>query len=95
MSAPRRPRRDLPAAVAEVPEDGFAARLLRWGAILAHGRQIPLERQSDPRRMPPNCYTFQPQRLAQVQRIVAIRDFSRGGAQPLESIEIADAAELL
>lgn len=72
-----------------------AARLLRWGAILAHGRQIPLERQSDPRRMPPNCYTFQPQRLAQVQRIVAIRDFSRGGAQPLESIEIADAAELL
>jgi hypothetical protein len=61
-----------------------AARLLRWGAILAHGRAIPLERQSDARRMPPNCYTFQPQRVASASRCGEIRDFSQGQAQPLE-----------
>ncbi|MDR3417293.1 MAG: DUF2889 domain-containing protein [Nevskia sp.] len=61
-----------------------AARLLRWGAILGHGRTIPMERQSDARRMPPNCYTFQPQRVAAATRCGAIRDFSRGPAKPLD-----------
>jgi hypothetical protein len=61
-----------------------AARLLRWGAIIAHGRAIPLERQSDARRMPVgNCYTFQPDRIVHAKRIGEIRDFSRGAAQPL------------
>jgi hypothetical protein len=62
-----------------------AARALRWGAVLAHGRQIPIEKQSDASRMPPNCYTFQPARAAVAQRIVDIRDFSDGSAQPLEA----------
>jgi len=61
------------------------ARLLRWGAIIAHGRMIPLERQSDARRMPPNCYSFQPQRAAEARRVGVIRDFSQGTAQPLDS----------
>ena len=61
-----------------------AARLMRWGAILAHGRVIPLERQSDASRMPPNCYTFQPQRKAEARRVGEIRDFSQGPAQPLD-----------
>lgn len=63
-----------------------AARLLRWGAILAHGRTVPMERQSDASRMPPNCYTFQPQRAAAAVRCGAIRDFSRGAAQPLDRL---------
>ncbi len=61
-----------------------ALRLLRWGAILAHGRAIPMERQSDASRMPPNCYTFQPAKAAEARRVGLIRDFSKGMAQPLD-----------
>ena len=61
-----------------------AARLLRWGTILAHGRTIAWERQSDSSRLPiGNCYTFQPERAAAARRIGVIRDFSQG-PQPLE-----------
>lgn len=60
-----------------------AARLLRWGAILAHGRTIPMARQSDASRMPPNCFTFQPERARQAYRVGQSQDFSRGPAQPL------------
>ena len=60
------------------------ARLLRWGTIVAGGRTIAWERQSDASRLPAgNCYTFQPQRLTAAKRIGAIRDFSHG-TQPLE-----------
>ena len=61
-----------------------AARLLRWGAILAHGRMIPMARQSDASRMPPNCYSFQPQRVHSARRVGEVRDFSQGTAQPLD-----------
>ena len=58
-----------------------AARLLRWGTILAHGRTISWERQSDSSRLPiGNCYTFQPERSRQAKRIGLIRDFSQGPA---------------
>lgn len=61
-----------------------AARVLRWGAMIAHGRIIPLERQSDATRMPMgSCYTFQPDRRNAARRIGEIRDFSRGSVQPL------------
>jgi hypothetical protein len=66
-----------------------AARLLRWGNMLANGRIIPLERQSDASRMPANCYTFQPQRAPEARRVGLIRDFSRGAAQPLGAPEAA------
>ncbi|MBP6725484.1 MAG: DUF2889 domain-containing protein [Halioglobus sp.] len=62
-----------------------AARLLRWGSVIAHGRTIPLVEQSDARRMPPNCYSFQPERAAVAKRIGLIRDFSDGTIQPLET----------
>ncbi len=66
------------------PEDQEAARMLRWGTILAHGRTIAWDRQSDSSRLPlGNCYTFQPERAAAAQRIGIIRDFSQG-PQPLE-----------
>lgn len=69
------------------PAGQEAARLLRWGSILAHGRVLSMDRQSDARRLPSgSCYTFQPQRAAQAQRIVAVRDFSTSGMQPLEPL---------
>jgi hypothetical protein len=60
------------------------ARLLRWGTILAGGRTIARDKQSDTSRLPVgNCYTFQPERLTAAKRIGVIRDFSQG-MQPLE-----------
>ncbi len=62
-----------------------AAKLLRWGNLVANGRMIPLEQQSDARAMPQGaCYTFQPQRAAVAKRVGQIRDFSRGTAHPLD-----------
>lgn len=64
-----------------------AARLLRWGTILANGRQILLQQQSDASKMPANCYTFQPQRAAQAQRIGEIRDFRSRPERPLDGYQ--------
>ncbi|NGY03944.1 DUF2889 domain-containing protein [Solimonas terrae] len=70
------------------PDRQEAARLLRWGNILANGRQIPLEKQSDATRMPPNCYTFQPERKTSARRVGAIRDFSSNTIRPLDSVAL-------
>lgn len=65
-----------------------AARLLQWGTILAHGRAMPIEKQSDARRMPPNCYTFQPENAKVAVRIGRVVDFSAEGApEPLERLD--------
>jgi len=62
-----------------------AGRVFRWGTLIANGRSIPLERQSDAKRMPTgNCYTFQPDKQVVAVRVGEIRDFSKGMAQPLE-----------
>ena len=62
-----------------------AARLLRWAGMVAHGRTIPMERQSDATRMPPSCFTFQPERAVQARRVGGmIREFSDGTAEPLD-----------
>jgi hypothetical protein len=66
------------------PAQQEAARLLRWGNMIANGRIIPLDEQSDASRMPANCYTFQPLRAVHARRVGAIRDFSTGRAQPLD-----------
>ncbi|HEY1075651.1 MAG TPA: hypothetical protein VGE51_03100 [Fontimonas sp.] len=71
------------------------ARLLRWGNLLAHGRAIPMERQSDATRMPSNCYSFQPQRAVDARRVGEIRDFSRGGATPLGEVTTGPDAEVI
>lgn len=63
-----------------------AARLLRWATMMANGRIIPLEEQSDATRMPPNCYTFQPDRAVQARRVGEMRDFSREAVQPLAGL---------
>ena len=62
-----------------------AGRVFRWGTLIANGRSIPLEKQSDAKRMPTgNCYTFQPDKQAVAVRVGEIRDFSKGMAQPLD-----------
>jgi len=62
-----------------------AARLLRWGAIIAHGRAIPMEKQSDATRMPSNCFTFQESRKAKAKRVGEVVDFSTASRQPLDA----------
>jgi len=70
------------------PQLQEGARVLRWASMIAHGRTIPMERQSDALRMPlGNCFTFQPQMRVAAKRIGEIRDFSRGAQQPLESMQ--------
>lgn len=64
-----------------------AARLLRWGNMLANGRTIPLSDQSDATKMPPNCYTFQPERAQVAQRVGDIKNFGPGGEEPLACYE--------
>lgn len=68
------------------PQQREAARILQWASLIAHGRQIPLAEQSDATRMPPNCYTFQPERAPRAVRVGEIIDFSRTARQPLETI---------
>ncbi|AXQ30666.1 DUF2889 domain-containing protein [Solimonas sp. K1W22B-7] len=78
------PEQLRPGTAGLVASQKEAIRLLRWGALLAHGRTIPMERQSDASRMPPNCYTFQPAKAVEARRVGVIRDFSAGTAQPLD-----------
>lgn len=65
------------------PSKQRAAKLLQWGNMIANGRGIPLEQQSDATKMPPNCYSFQPERAVSATRVGVIRDFSGGDAEPL------------
>lgn len=60
------------------------ARLLQWAGLVAHGRTIPIEQQSIAANIPPNCYTFQPERAAFAVRNGVTRDFSDGSSVPLE-----------
>ncbi|OAN59331.1 MULTISPECIES: DUF2889 domain-containing protein [unclassified Sphingobium] len=64
-----------------------AARLLQWGAILGNGRLIPMERQSTATRVPPNCYTFQPENAVRARRVGKIIDFSGGALVPLDHFD--------
>lgn len=73
--------------IAALPDDEReAARLLQWGAIVAHGRTLPPGRLDSTEGLPPNCYSFQPERIGKAKRIGAILDFSAGGREPLEGI---------
>lgn len=65
------------------PTKRKAAKLLQWGNMIANGRIIPLQQQSDATKMPPNCYTFQPDRAVSAKRVGVIRDFSDGASVPL------------
>ena len=60
-----------------------AARLLQWGSLVAHGRTMPDEAQSRATELPPNCYTFQPERAVHANRVGDRFDFSDGTRVPL------------
>ncbi len=60
-----------------------AVRILRWGNMIANGRAMSLEAQSDATKMPPNCFSFQPERAVEAKRVGIIRDFSFGKEIPL------------
>lgn len=60
-----------------------AARLLQWASIVAHARTIPIEQQSVASDIPPNCYSFQPERAVNAVRNGERRDFSDGRREPL------------
>jgi hypothetical protein len=64
-----------------------AARLLQWGSLVAHGRTMPLEEQSRAADLPPNCYTFQPERAVRAERVGERFDFSDGSRVPLEGFD--------
>ena len=66
------------------------ARLLQWGAILANGRLIPMERQSTASRVPPNCFTFQPDNAAKALRVGQVIDFTATQLTPLDHFDGAD-----
>jgi hypothetical protein len=63
------------------PAEKEAAKLLQWGAMVAHGRARPLDQQSDASKMPPSCYTFQPEKAAVAERVGLIIDFSLDDAR--------------
>ncbi len=69
------------------PPQREPARLLSWASVIAHGRAIPLDQQSDASRMPASCYTFQPGLAARARRVGEIRDFSAGTVLPLADSE--------
>lgn len=75
--------RDWIAALPEAERE--AARLLQWASIVAHGRTLPWDRLYLAENMPPNCYGFQPERVASATRIGKIVDFSGAGAGPLDT----------
>jgi hypothetical protein len=60
-----------------------AARLLRWAAIIAHGRARPMDQQSDATQMPSTCFTFQEERKIVAERVGEVIDFSGSIRQPL------------
>lgn len=73
---------------AQPDRDQEPARLMQWAGLVAHGRTIPLDQQSNAAAMPPSCYTFQPEQAAQAVRVGEIVDFSRGARAPLDGIEM-------
>jgi hypothetical protein len=68
------------------PDTQEAARLLRWGTMVAHGRTLPAGWASGTSNMASRgrCFTFQPHKVGDAKHVGAIRDFSRGTARPLD-----------
>jgi hypothetical protein len=60
-----------------------AARVLQWASMVAHGRTMPIDEQSNAAALPANCYTLQPERAVQAVRNGKRFDFSDGSRVPL------------
>lgn len=76
--------------IAALPEpEREAARLLQWGSLVAHGRQMDDARRQASLAYRPSCFTMQPERVGDARMAGGIHDFSRGGRQPLENLGTA------
>ena len=84
--------RDWIASISGVDQE--AARLLQWGSLVAHGRTMPIEQQSRATDLPPNCYTFQPERAVIAKRVGDRRDFSAGSIVPLAGFDVRMLVQL-
>ena len=81
--------------IAALPaEEQEAVRVLQWASLVAHGRTMPLEEQSNAAALPPNCYTFQPERAVHADRVGERFDFSEGGHEPLAGLAPAVLSRL-
>lgn len=81
--------------IATLPaEQQEPARVLQWAGLVAHGRTIPLEQQSRAADLPPNCYSFQPERAAVAERIGLLRDFSQSPQAPLDGFADRELARV-
>jgi hypothetical protein len=65
------------------PAEAEAARVLQWACLIAHGRTMPMERQSDATQMPAKCHSFQPEVAKDAVRFGELIDFSRTERAPL------------
>ena len=73
--------------IVTLPEEGREpARILQWASLVAHGRTMPIEEQSDATALPPSCFTFQPEQAALAERVGERLDFSAGGREPLADL---------
>jgi hypothetical protein len=71
------------------------ARALQWAGLVAHGRSMTIaEQQALAPSMPPNCYTFQPERRTIAIRNGPTRDFSEGSSAPLDRLAEKELARL-
>jgi hypothetical protein len=62
-------------------EERNEARMLQWASLVAHGRQMPWEPDSEFRALPGSCFASQPGRHEKCQRIGERIDFSKPGAR--------------
>lgn len=70
--------------IASLPPDmQEPARVLQWAGLVAHGRTIPLAEQSRAADLPPNCWSFQPERAVHAERVGEVRDFNGDPGAPL------------
>lgn len=81
---------DMRAVLATLdPPAQEATRVLRWSSIIARGRIIPFEQQSNASTMPASCFSFQPGIKEHAYRIGGEKDFSDGSRQPLDERAIS------
>lgn len=66
-----------------------SARLLQWGSLVAHGRAMTDERRRAALGQRANCFTMQPERVADARLRSGMVDFSESGRELLADINKA------
>lgn len=68
------------------PEPQEAARLLQWGALVAHGRQMSDERRRSALAIRQSCYTMQPERVSDATALSGMQEFTGREGRLLEGL---------